>query len=129
MPRLSRTARLARWILPFAIALFLAVEAFCVYLFVLDRRIARELGARSWREPTIVVSAANGREREIVRLYGADWRTTPPVLYDSLPRYVGDAFIAAEDIRFRRHFGVDPIGIARAGFRNIRAGGDRKSVV
>ncbi|HEX6640789.1 MAG TPA: transglycosylase domain-containing protein, partial [Thermoanaerobaculia bacterium] len=34
-----------------------------------------------------------------------------------------DAFLAAEDVRFRRHIGLDPIGIARALFTNIRAGG------
>jgi penicillin-binding protein 1B len=123
MQRLSRAARLARWTLPFSIALFLAIEGFCIYMFILDRRVARELGAKSWREPTVILSAAGAREREIVRVYGADWRTTPPILIESLPRYVGDAVIAAEDVRFRRHFGIDPIGIARAALRNIRAGG------
>lgn len=123
MQRLSRAARLARWTLPFSIALFLAVEAFCIYMFILDRRVARELGAKSWREPTVILSAAGAREREILFVYGADWRTTPPVLLETLPKYVGDAVIAAEDVRFRRHFGIDPIGIVRAGVRNIRAGG------
>jgi penicillin-binding protein 1B len=123
MPRLSRAARLARWTLPLSIALFIAVEAFCIYMFILDRRVKRELSARSWRQPTIIVSAAGTREREIVRVYGSDWRTTPPVFLEQIPRYVGDAFIAAEDVRFRHHFGIDPIGIARASLRNIRAGG------
>ncbi|HEY4275401.1 MAG TPA: transglycosylase domain-containing protein, partial [Rhizomicrobium sp.] len=39
-----------------------------------------------------------------------------------LPPYVPNAFIAIEDRRFRSHFGIDPIGMARAGVRNMMAG-------
>src|SRR5262249_14423011 len=40
-----------------------------------------------------------------------------------LPAHVTDAFIAIEDRRFRYHIGVDPIGMARALFVNVGAGG------
>jgi penicillin-binding protein 1A len=33
-----------------------------------------------------------------------------------LPPYVGNAFIAVEDRRFRYHFGIDPLGLARAAY-------------
>ena len=39
-----------------------------------------------------------------------------------LPNYVTNAFIAIEDRRFRTHFGIDPWGIARALFADIREG-------
>ncbi len=39
-----------------------------------------------------------------------------------LPRYVGDAFIAIEDRRFRDHHGIDPIGLTRAVVTNLTAG-------
>ncbi|HWY62774.1 MAG TPA: PBP1A family penicillin-binding protein [Rhizomicrobium sp.] len=39
-----------------------------------------------------------------------------------LPDYVPNAFIAIEDRRFRDHFGLDPIGMARAGITNMMAG-------
>jgi penicillin-binding protein 1A len=39
-----------------------------------------------------------------------------------LPNYVTNAFIAIEDRRFRSHFGVDPWGMARALFADIREG-------
>ncbi|MGN6515086.1 MAG: transglycosylase domain-containing protein [Rhizomicrobium sp.] len=39
-----------------------------------------------------------------------------------LPAYVPNAFIAIEDRRFRDHFGLDPIGLARAAFENMIAG-------
>ena len=38
-----------------------------------------------------------------------------------VPPTLRDATIAAEDVRFRRHVGVDPIAIARAAWRDIRA--------
>src|SRR5271155_2558983 len=39
-----------------------------------------------------------------------------------LPAYVPNAFIAIEDRRFRHHFGIDPIGMARAAVENITVG-------
>jgi penicillin-binding protein 1A len=37
----------------------------------------------------------------------------------ALPPYLPQAFIAIEDRRFRSHFGIDPIGLARAVFVNL----------
>ncbi|CUH94240.1 putative membrane protein [Propionispora sp. 2/2-37] len=42
---------------------------------------------------------------------------------NSMSVYVQQAIIANEDIRFYSHFGIDPIGILRAAWANIRAGG------
>src|SRR5437773_6237430 len=67
------------------------------------------------------VSAARSQPVRVAQLYGVDWRVMPPVSIDSLPPYVPNAFLAAEDVRFRRHPGVDPIGMARALFTNLRA--------
>ena len=122
MSRLSRL-RLPRWTVIIAIAIFAATQWFSVYLFLLNRRISRELTRHSWRAPTIIMSAAGGRDREVLRVYGVGWSVTPPVEIDSLPPHVPNAFLAAEDVRFRSHIGVDPIGIARAMFRNVKAGG------
>ena len=41
---------------------------------------------------------------------------------EALPDYVPNAFIAIEDRRFRDHFGLDPIGMLRAGITNMMAG-------
>jgi membrane peptidoglycan carboxypeptidase len=120
MSRLSRAA--TRIALPFALALFVGMEWLGIRLLMLDRRIVHELQSRSWRTPTRIVSEPGGAEREIARVYGLDWRVTPPVKIETLPRHVGDAFVAAEDVRFRRHPGIDPIGIARALVANVRAG-------
>jgi len=106
-----------------AAIVFIAFETACAYLFVLNRRMTRELVEHSWRAPTIVRTVAGGRERELVRLYGIDWRITPLVSVASLPHHVSNAFIAAEDVRFHHHLGLDPIGLGRAVFANLRAGG------
>ena len=45
-----------------------------------------------------------------------------PVRLDQVPQHVQDAVIVTEDVRFWRHPGVDPLGVFRALFRNIRAG-------
>ncbi|HTW36744.1 MAG TPA: PBP1A family penicillin-binding protein [Rhizomicrobium sp.] len=39
-----------------------------------------------------------------------------------LPAYVPNAFIAIEDRRFRHHFGIDPIGMARAAIDDMTVG-------
>ena len=43
-----------------------------------------------------------------------------PVKLADTPKDLQNAFIAAEDIRFYKHHGIDPIGIARAIVSNIR---------
>jgi penicillin-binding protein 1A len=42
---------------------------------------------------------------------------------DDLPAYAPKAFIAIEDRRFHDHWGIDPIGIARAMVRNMSGQG------
>ncbi len=49
-----------------------------------------------------------------------------PVDAARLPDHVVNAFLAIEDRRFRSHWGIDPRGIARAAWNNVRAGGVRQ---
>jgi len=49
-----------------------------------------------------------------------------PVDVDKLPSHVAEAFLAIEDRRFYRHWGIDPRGIARAAWHNLRSGGVRE---
>ncbi|MGV8997501.1 MAG: transglycosylase domain-containing protein [Parvibaculaceae bacterium] len=44
------------------------------------------------------------------------------VMASDLPAYVPQAVIATEDQRFFWHFGIDPIGLMRAAYQNLRAG-------
>ncbi len=43
-----------------------------------------------------------------------------PVTLNQVPQHLQDAVIVTEDIRFWHHPGVDPLGIIRALFRNLR---------
>ena len=46
-----------------------------------------------------------------------------PVTLNQVPQRLQDAVIVTEDVRFWHHPGIDPLGILRAAFRNVRAGG------
>lgn len=45
---------------------------------------------------------------------------------DEIPRHLVDAVVAIEDRRFWSHFGIDPRGLLRAAFTNLRAGAVRQ---
>lgn len=49
-----------------------------------------------------------------------------PLSADALPETLVQATLFAEDRRFFRHPGIDPLAIARAALRNLRAGGVRE---
>jgi len=118
MLRLSRALTLF-----IAIVVWCTMFAFSIWLFILNHRLSRELVSHAWRTPTTIVSNAHARRDVVARLYGTDWRVMPLVSIDSLPPYVPNAFLAADDVRFHHHFGIDPIGIARALLRDVRAHG------
>lgn len=66
---------------------------------------------------TIVVRAADGSD--IVTL-GPNYGHWIPI--DRMPRVMQDAMISVEDRRFRDHWGVDPIGIARSVMVRLESG-------
>lgn len=87
---------------------------------VYGRRVWTELSPGSWRTPTKILA----HDGEVyLEVYGSEWRVTDPVILEDLPEHVPAAFLAAEDVRFRRHPGIDPIGILRAATTNVRSGG------
>jgi penicillin-binding protein 1C len=68
-------------------------------------------------ESTVVVD----RNGEVLyESRGADGGRTSWMTAGELPQPLVDATIAAEDRRFFRHIGIDPIGVARAAVRNVR---------
>ncbi|SHK43307.1 penicillin-binding protein 1A [Selenomonas ruminantium] len=58
---------------------------------------------------------------EIANVHAAENRR--PVKIAQVPKQLQDAFVAVEDNRFYEHSGVDPRGIARALYTNIRGHG------
>jgi penicillin-binding protein 1B len=83
-------------------------------------RVWTELGSKPWRNPNTIL-AHDGTT--IAEFYADDWRPAEPVLLEELPEQIPLVFLAAEDVRFRRHLGVDPWGVARAAVANVRVGG------
>ena len=69
------------------------------------------------RQPSITYLDRSGA---LLAVRGSQY--APPVDLDSLPPYVPAAVVAIEDRRFFHHFGIDPVGILRAAFTNLRAG-------
>jgi penicillin-binding protein 1A len=68
------------------------------------------------RKPSVTLLATDG---SLIATYG-DLFGEPLHLKD-MPKYLPAAVIDTEDRRFYSHFGVDPIGLARAAFANLRA--------
>ena len=69
------------------------------------------------RRPSVTLLGADGG---LIATFG-DLFGEPLRLKD-LPPYLPEAVIATEDRRFYHHFGIDPIGLARALYVNFRAG-------
>lgn len=59
----------------------------------------------------------------LTSILGDELENRRPVTLEQVPKHLQDAVIVTEDVRFWRHPGVDPFGIVRALFRNVRAGG------
>ncbi|MBE3576754.1 MAG: PBP1A family penicillin-binding protein [Limnochordales bacterium] len=60
------------------------------------------------------------RRGEMIAVIGSRNRSYVPI--QRIPVHLQQAIIAVEDARFRRHPGIDPIGIVRALITNLRAG-------
>jgi len=68
------------------------------------------------RAPVVRLLARDG---SLLSERGGDGAYVP---LDLLPRHLLDAVIATEDRRFFKHWGLDPTGMLRAAFTNLRAG-------
>jgi penicillin-binding protein 1A len=71
----------------------------------------------SLRKPSITLLSADG---ETIAAYGDVYGE--PVTLKDLPPSLPQAVIATEDRHFYRHFGLDPVGLLRAAFADLRAG-------
>jgi penicillin-binding protein 1A len=69
------------------------------------------------RRPSITLVAADG---SLLATFGEFFGE--PLRLKEMPAYLPQAVIATEDRRFYSHHGVDPIGLLRAAWTNLRAG-------
>src|SRR6266853_39712 len=70
-------------------------------------------------EPGNDISVLDAKGRMIAR---RGLTSGEKVAMGELPTYVGNAFIAVEDRRFRYHFGIDPMGLMRAAYADLSQG-------
>ncbi|MDQ3558131.1 MAG: PBP1A family penicillin-binding protein, partial [Pseudomonadota bacterium] len=68
--------------------------------------------------PTLLLEASDGTP---INQNGGSY--AGPVTREEIPGHLIQAFVAIEDRRFYEHMGIDPLGIMRAAFRNLSAGG------
>jgi penicillin-binding protein 1A len=98
---------------PIALIALIIVGSFLYFVARLPDPILLTLDDRP---PNLTILASDGTvlaERGLRRGY---------VRLDRLPPYLPQAVIATEDRRFYNHLGVDPVGLVRAGMRNLIAG-------
>src|SRR5690242_13050690 len=108
---------------------------FLVLLFLFGSAFAGALGYWGYREfekdlPDRWSALIDYHPSRASRVYSADGELIGEfflekrvvVPYEKIPTHVTRAFVAAEDNRFFEHHGVDPMGILRASFANLKAG-------
>ncbi|MDB5689147.1 MAG: penicillin-binding protein [Sphingomonas bacterium] len=100
---------------PRAVALLLLLFLALVAWLVITAPLSRSL--RPIAPPSVTLLAADGKP--IARRGATIDRMVDAT---ALPDHVPQAFVAIEDRRFYSHIGIDPQGIARAAWHNLRAG-------
>ncbi|HEX7873162.1 MAG TPA: transglycosylase domain-containing protein [Sphingobium sp.] len=114
-PVWRRRAHIAAWIVAGLLAFLMLA---CIWLAI-TAPLSRSLQPNV--PPSITLETADG---QFITRKGAV--VEEPVKIARLPEHVPQAFIAIEDRRFYSHWGIDPRGIARAFWQNLRAGGVRQ---
>ena len=95
--------------------LFIVVSGLVAW-YATDLPDISDLGARA-RSAGITITAADG---SLLASRGDVYGRHVPRA--ELPQILIDAVVAVEDRRFYDHFGLDPIGLVRAVYTNLRAG-------
>ncbi len=116
---------LRRLALPFALLTGLAVVGVALFGFVLLLAVPNlpSIEVLTTYQPKVPlrVYTADGA---LIGEFGEERRAV--VQIDAVPEVMKQAILAAEDERFYRHQGVDYVGVIRAAYSNLLAGGKRQ---
>ena len=120
--RRSLPARALRFVLYWGMVLGLwgGIAAAGIVVYYGARLPAVDTWAVPAREPVVTLVSADG---EVIAQRGLSSDGAAAALtLDEMSPWLPAAVIAIEDRRFRHHFGLDPIGFARAMIANLEAG-------
>ncbi|MBF0209767.1 MAG: PBP1A family penicillin-binding protein [Desulfamplus sp.] len=110
---------LIKWTLGLAFLGFLALTTALILLYLhIDSDLPKINKLADYRPPTVTnVFSDNGTK---IGEFYKERRIVLPI--SDIPKSLINAFVAAEDSRFREHVGIDLIGIVRAFIKNMQAG-------
>ena len=119
VPRRSRTRRVLLWLLRwgFIAAVWLTLAMALVVLWYARDLPRPEAALDAARRPSLVLEDRTGH---VIATFGDV--VGEPLRLKDFPPALPAAVIAVEDRRFYHHFGLDPVGVARALWVNVVAG-------
>jgi penicillin-binding protein 1A len=126
IPRKIPSSRWLRWsVLPFSVLAGLAVvgAALAGFVVLLAYPSLPPIDVLTAYQPKVPlrIYTADGA---LIGEFGEERRAV--VRIDTVPAVMKQAILAAEDERFYRHQGVDYVGVMRAAYSNLLAGGKRQ---
>lgn len=122
-PRQKKAPRSLRWLFVaaftgFACLVLAAAVTLVAFYLQINRSLPSTHALKNYHPPVVTsVYAADG---SLIAEYFNERRYL--VSLSEVPQHLTKAFLAAEDVRFYEHGGVDFPGIVRAMFKNIQAG-------
>ncbi len=118
---------LSRWwrwsVLPLSLVVSAVLGALATLLFLqwfATTDDQRQVAALADFQPSVVTRVYADDGRTVIGEFALERRV--PLSYDEIPLRMRQAIMAIEDARFEYHWGVDPIGLARAAWKNFLAG-------
>lgn len=109
-----------RWIILLSIFIGVILAASLTFYFVFDVKNWQKLDASKLTVLAQTSTLYDGQENIITTLKGSENRTL--VAIDDIPLHTQQAFIAAEDVRFYEHSGIDVYRIFGALRSNLQSG-------
>ncbi|OYT71343.1 MAG: hypothetical protein CFK52_08255 [Chloracidobacterium sp. CP2_5A] len=114
---------LRRLVFPLSLVGSAAVGSLAMFLFLqwfATTDDQRQVAALADFQPSVVTRVYADDGRTVIGEFALERRV--PLAYEEIPLRMRQAIMAIEDSRFEQHWGVDPIGLARAAWKNFLAG-------